>query len=347
MSRLPQPTTSHLRAPQTHISQPIKKRKQEVPRVPQTPVYGDTWDAERDQMPPPTPSVFATTSMFGRVVDPNELVHLIPEPLVLISEQERRSTDLAPEQQNLGDVDVGRGDPWHNSTQSQDQHGPQAISTVPPNISSQAPPTPQTRPGTVLSTPLDRSGTGPSTSYHPLQPIPFEPFPDQSQPISSALDQSSQTTPGQKLQTASCTPQNRSQTRLPIPSQQGQLISPAPGDTQLVPLTQQQPQPVPPIFQRQSVLLTSQEQVQPDPSIAGQQANTLASLHNTREPFLQIIFASAKKCAIDLQLKPLSLRHNNLLKLYLQLLNLMPRLHYQHAKTKKSMFLMALSEVIS
>jgi len=257
MSRLPQPITSHLQAPEAHISQPIKKRKHEVPRVPQTPVYGDTWDAERDQMPPPTPSDLATTSMLGRIVDPNESVHPVSEPLMSTSEQQRRSADLAPEQQNPGNVGVGTGDPRHNSMpQSQDQHDPQVRYTAPPIISTQTPPTPQTQPGTVPSTPLDRSGTGPSTSYHPLQPIPPGPFPEQSQ------------------------------TRLPIPSQQGHLTSPALGDAQLAPLTQQQPQPVPPISQRQSVLLTPQEKVQPDPSIAGQQINTLASSYNTREPVL-------------------------------------------------------------
>ena len=256
MSRLPQPTTSHLQAPEAHISQPIKKRKHEVPRVPQTPVYGDTWDAERDQMPPPTPSDLATTSMLGRVVDPNESVHPISETLVSISEQQRRSTDFASEQLNPGDVGVGAGDPRHNSTQSQDQHDPQARYTAPLNISTQTPPTPQTRPGTVPSTPLDRSGTDLSTSYQ----IPPGPFPEQSQ------------------------------TRPPILSQQGHLISPALGDAQLAPLTQQQSQPIPSISQRQSVLLIPQEKVQPDPSIAGQQANTLASSYNTREPVLTNYF---------------------------------------------------------
>jgi len=270
MSRLlPQSTTSHLQAPEAHISQPIKKRKHEVPRVPQTPVYGDTWDAERDQVPPLTPSVLVTTSMFDRAVDPSESGHPMSEPLVSISEQERRPADLASEQQDPGDIGAGTSDPWHNSTQSQDQNDLQARYTTPPNISTQTPPAPQTRTGTVLS-----------TSHHHLQPIPPWPLPERLQRIPSTLDQLSQTTPGQRLQTASCTHQNRSQTVLPIPSQRGQLISSALGDAQLVSPTQQQPQPVPPISQRQSVPLTFQEQVQPDPSTTDQQTNTIASLYN-------------------------------------------------------------------
>jgi len=208
MSRFPQPTTSNLQAPEAHISQPIKKRKSEVPPVPQTPVYGDTWGAEQDQIPPPTPSILGATPMFGHTVGLSESVHPNSESLVPLAEHGRRLADCIPEQQDSGDA--GSGDHPENSSvvlvQSQDQHNPQSVL---PTLQQQSVPyTPREQSRPVPPPSGQQTNTGPLTPLY------------KTQTISSSPQQRSQATPpmhSQKSRTVPSTPLHRAQTALPTP----------------------------------------------------------------------------------------------------------------------------------
>ncbi|KAF5351678.1 hypothetical protein D9756_007690 [Leucocoprinus leucothites] len=278
-SRLPQPATSKLQGLESRIPQPVKKRKVEPPpAAPQTPLYGDAWDTERDQVPPPTPSVLARTPMYDHTVDLNDSVHPGSEVPVPPAEQDQGSTEptgIPSEQQGFGDAIFSTDVPWNNLTPPVQDEQQQQQSKVPPTPQTRltAPPTshiptpispmPEQRPGTVPPTPQNHSGTISPAPHHPLQPVP--PIPGRmSQTVDPTPGQRAQTvpsTPAKKPQTMPSTPAQKSRTVPSTPKQQPQPVPPTPGpQTNTVSSTPQQPpQPVPPIPEQQTVPVAPQQ----------------------------------------------------------------------------------------
>ena len=246
MSRFPQPTTSNLQAPEEHISQPIKKRKSGLPPVPQTPVYGDTWGAEQDQIPPPTPSVLGATPMFGHTVGLSESVHPNSESLVPLAEHGRRPADRIPEHQDSGGA--GFGDHPENSSvvpvQSQDQHNPQSV--LPTFQQQSVPHTPREQSRPVPPPSGQQTSTGPLTRLYKTQTISGSPQ-QRSQAIPPIHSQKSRTVPSTPLhraQTALPTPVNKDKARtvLPTPQHSFTMLLPDHPSPQLEPVP---PEPIP------------------------------------------------------------------------------------------------------
>ncbi|KXN90860.1 hypothetical protein AN958_03514 [Leucoagaricus sp. SymC.cos] len=305
-SRLPQ-TTPPVQAPEPPVvSAPVRKKRRSEPPppqpVPQTPIYGDSWDTEKDQLPPQTPSVFSRTPLYDHTMNLTNEAGAQPADVIEApsGEQEQRAAGVAPEQQGPNDLSFATDDPLANPTPSLQPEDLQTADPTQPTVpQTPAPPTPwlsgmpQRRPGTAPPTPQNRPGTVPPTTQQLLKSAPPTPH-HQAQPVPPISQQPLKSVPAapqQKPQTVPPTPHQPPQPVPPTPHEQPQPVSPDPQQLlksvlqtpqqkpgTVPPAPRDPPQPAPPATQEplKSVPPTSLQQSQTVPPIPAQVAQTVA-----------------------------------------------------------------------
>ncbi|KAF9449193.1 hypothetical protein P691DRAFT_812887 [Macrolepiota fuliginosa MF-IS2] len=268
-SRSPPPTST---IPTSIPTVPKSKKKRTTeppppPPIPQTPVYGDAWDTEKDQLPPSTPSFFTRTPIQDSTseLNNNNETQIPPTDSNTVPPVEADNQDPIP---TPGAPDIGGelADPWADASppvQQQDeqqerndpapeQTGQRSVPPTPqvktrapptPSMPSRAPPTPQQQSKTVPPTPQQQSGTIPPTPHQPLKSVP----PTPQQPLKSVPP-----TPQQPHKSIPPTPQQQTKTVPPTPLQQPKTVPPTPlQQPKTVPSTPwQAPKNVPPTPQQ-------------------------------------------------------------------------------------------------
>ncbi|KAF7783010.1 hypothetical protein Agabi119p4_2386 [Agaricus bisporus var. burnettii] len=256
------------------IPQPIKKPKKSQepvppPRVPQTPLYGNTWDTEKDQLPPPTPEVLPRTPIHNSDLGMNQGSYT-PPPV----KSEHQEPVLV--NQDAVDPSTSFDDPWNNPSQppeeevegQQDTQQAQDQFTIPPTPQNQIrmPPTPQFTRG--LSTPQDRVDV-PFTPQLQSTKVSSTPLPKSTTvlPTPRTRPGTVPSTPQTKSGTVPPTPLQKSSTVLPTPQQKPISVPPTPHQklASVPPTPQQQPAPVPPMPEPQTGARTFTPQQQPAP----------------------------------------------------------------------------------